>query len=550
MVLAKIKFGETLRRVSLDDASLTYNGLRQLLNALNNQTLPTDFHIKYLDDENDHITISNDLELKEAFTFARNLEQPILRLVITKPPPPPSSSSSKTNQFSPSQLFEIVEAALAAPEVQNTWRTIRDDFSTCVEQVISEGRNATQAIEMHPQFTRVQSLLTERLPQAIRNDLGTTIPQLVRDIQNIFQATIQAPQSSSAPVVPSSPPPTKTEEPAEPPVRHHAICDSCEQPIVGIRYKCSSCPDYDLCEACEAKPGVHDASHQFLKLRKQLAWCFERTPLLPPSNPLARASRCPYFRPHQQYQHQHQKPHCGGPRGFGHFHRLSSRFISDVTIEDGTVLQPGETFTKVWRVRNDGNYAWPEGTALVHVDGPLLSEEGRVDVPTTPPGEEVEIAVKMVAPPEPGTYVSNWRLAGPRGFAFGHRMWVEINVQAATEPESSDEEFEILEYENEGTQVSEQPTEQQESPEQQLTIEDENPEESERLIVVDEQPAMPEQPNEETPALIPAPGQEQEGLTPLDHLEQMGFTDRALNAKLLSNNRGNILATVHQLLNL
>jgi len=50
-----------------------------------------------------------------------------------------------------------------------------------------------------------------------------------------------------------------------------AFCDFCKKDIFGIRYKCSSCPNYDLCEICEEKnlaDQFHPQNHFFLKIHK------------------------------------------------------------------------------------------------------------------------------------------------------------------------------------------------------------------------------------------------------------------------------------------
>jgi len=69
-------------------------------------------------------------------------------------------------------------------------------------------------------------------------------------------------------VHPAEHPLLKFRQPVNTPVVHHGItCDGCQQsPITGVRFKCRTCPDYDLCEACEAK-NVHPADHPMVKFK-------------------------------------------------------------------------------------------------------------------------------------------------------------------------------------------------------------------------------------------------------------------------------------------
>ncbi|XP_028271803.1 sequestosome-1 [Parambassis ranga] len=69
------------------------------------------------------------------------------------------------------------------------------------------------------------------------------------------------------PGAPHAPPPHL----ATPPVQHpNVTCDGCEGPVIGTRFKCSVCPNYDLCSSCQAQ-GMH-TEHALLPIWHPLQW--------------------------------------------------------------------------------------------------------------------------------------------------------------------------------------------------------------------------------------------------------------------------------------
>ncbi|GEM_PF-1406046 len=111
-----------------------------------------------------------------------------------------------------------------------------------------------------------------------------------------------------------------------------------------------------------------------------------------------------------------------------------AEFVEDVTVPDGEIVQPGETFVKIWRVRNAGSTTWTPDYTLRHVadermDGPeqvLLGE-------TVRPGEELQIEVRLTAPREPGRHRSTWMFHNARGERFDYDLYAEIQVPARAE---------------------------------------------------------------------------------------------------------------------
>ncbi|XP_042199293.1 next to BRCA1 gene 1 protein isoform X1 [Callorhinchus milii] len=259
----------------------------------------------------------------------------------------------------------------------------------------------------------------------------------------------------------------------------HMACSHCQSCIVGVRYQCSVCQDYSVCEACEAGDCGHDPAHSLLKLRRP------PVPTAEPSSPPLRAGtgfpgvveqarlqkqmektflkaekqrlrtekkqrKAEFKEIRKQLKLQKKSPLWNGlrvvehpseqiplPKGFPApatvpVSMWNAEFV-DENFLDGTHLQPGFQFTKHWRMKNTGNIKWTQETKLQLMWGNLPGAQSAMEapVPAVAPGQIGVVSVAFAAPNSEGTYSSHWRLAHA-GQQFGPRVWCSIVTDPLT----------------------------------------------------------------------------------------------------------------------
>jgi hypothetical protein len=116
-------------------------------------------------------------------------------------------------------------------------------------------------------------------------------------------------------------------------------------------------------------------------------------------------------------------------------------FVKDVTIPDGSILDPGETFTKTWRLKNRGTCTWTPEYMLVYTSGSQMGGTTAVRLPGyVSPGQTVDVSVPLVAPDKNGKYVGYWMLRNASGTLFGYgdkanqAFYVDIKVKETDLP--------------------------------------------------------------------------------------------------------------------
>jgi ABC-type amino acid transport substrate-binding protein len=118
-------------------------------------------------------------------------------------------------------------------------------------------------------------------------------------------------------------------------------------------------------------------------------------------------------------------------------------YVADLNYDDKNmtappVMQPGQPFTKGWRVRNSGTCPWDQTYTFAYAGGnvPAAQMGGqpvRVNG-TVAPGATYDFKVPLTAPSAPGVYQAFWTMRNWENTPFGDRVWVGIQVPGPPTP--------------------------------------------------------------------------------------------------------------------
>jgi hypothetical protein len=102
------------------------------------------------------------------------------------------------------------------------------------------------------------------------------------------------------------------------------------------------------------------------------------------------------------------------------------------TIPDGTKIDPGAGFTKMWTLKNTGTTTWSTSYSVVFYAGSQMGAPNSTNlVKSVAPGDTVQVSINLTAPTSPGKYTGWFVLRNADGTNF-YPVSVVIEVGAVT----------------------------------------------------------------------------------------------------------------------
>ncbi len=109
-------------------------------------------------------------------------------------------------------------------------------------------------------------------------------------------------------------------------------------------------------------------------------------------------------------------------------------FVADVTVQDNTNFNPGESFVKTWRLKNSGTCTWGPDYALVFGHGTQMDAPVTTPLTTAAPGQTIDISVDMTAPTQAGTYIGYYSIrdSADQDFKISGNQFIWLTIAVGT----------------------------------------------------------------------------------------------------------------------
>ncbi|XP_030821962.1 next to BRCA1 gene 1 protein isoform X3 [Camarhynchus parvulus] len=441
--------------------------------------------IKYIDEDNDEVSVNSKEEYEEALKIAVKQGNQLQMNVYEK-------NSSRALQLHEKNVAEklvllkdekkpLLHHSMLA---QGLEEELKNDKELTIQQKLNQTR-AENTNENPPEW--FTSYLETFREQVVKETVERLEQKLYEKLVHCSQPADFCESPFPAAPAPSESPLGSSSSSSSSQCDWLMSCCSCQARIIGVRYQCSLCPAYNICEECEAGTYAHDPNHVLLKLRRPIPCVAdnyslaELSPRLPATLEQVRLQkqmdkrflkaekqrlraekkqRKAEVRELKKQLKLHRKIHLwnsihvletnGSPalksesvqpntflspnQPFQAVVPTLSAVFVDENLPDGTHLKPGTKFIKHWRMKNTGNVEWSSDTKLKLMWGNLTlasAEKKDVIVPSLPSGQVGTVSVEFVAPNIEGTYTSHWRLSH-RGEQFGPRIWCSIVVDPSS----------------------------------------------------------------------------------------------------------------------
>ena len=106
-------------------------------------------------------------------------------------------------------------------------------------------------------------------------------------------------------------------------------------------------------------------------------------------------------------------------------------FVEDLTIPDGSLVQPGEALDKRWMVENSGTCNWESSYRLKLIAGPSMGIDAEQALYPARSGTQASIRLVFTAPAEANAYRSAWQAYAPDGSTFGDPIFIDVVVTSS-----------------------------------------------------------------------------------------------------------------------